>query len=299
MKSQTTVPDSRNSRNRRTGKATKPAAGKAHVAKAADAKAPVIRNRAPDAKATDSKAPLARATVAKSAGGRLSSTKAPAGKARRSRGRPRTKQGTVGREAIVASARKLLDKLPPHQATISSIARSAGVDPALVRYYFKSREELLLAVIEDILATWNFSHPPMAAGPAAKLSAVVRDIADFALNVRSMQRLLVEECASAKSAEVRRRVRELNTGVVSRWALMLHAERDSSTRATDPLFMHVAIIGMCEFFAAAQTMIMPLVPDGMNAAELAARYKDFIVRLVLDGMRSQVEPWSVRGSPAS
>lgn len=218
---------------------------------------------------------------------------------KRSRGRPATTQGGVGREAIVMAARKLLDKLPPHQATISSIARSAGVDPALVRYYFSSREALLLAVIEDILATWKFSQPAPSAGPSAKLTAVVRDIADFALNVRSMQRLLVEECASAKSPEVRRRVRELNTGVVSRWALMLHAERESSTRTTDPLFMHVAIIGMCEFFASAQAMIMPLAPAGIDAKELAELYKDFIVRLVLDGMRSQVEPWSTRSTPRS
>jgi TetR/AcrR family transcriptional regulator len=218
-----------------------------------------------------------------------------AARPRRSRGRPRTQQGSVGREVIIAAARKLLDKLPPHQATISSIARSAGVDPALVRYYFDSREELVLAVIEDILATWNFSHPPQAAGPVESLSAVVRDFADFALSVRSMQRLMIEECANSKSPEVRRRVRELNAGVVSRWALMLHAERESSTRSTDPLFMHVAIIGMCEFFAAAQAMIKPLVPEGMDTAELAERYKDFIVRLVLDGMRSQVEPWSVKG----
>jgi hypothetical protein len=131
-----------------------------------------------------------------------------------------------------------------------------------------------------------------------KLTAVIRDIADFALNVRSMQRLMIDECANAKSPEVRRRVREMNAGVVSRWALMLHAERESDTHSTDPLFMHVSIIGMCEFFAAAQSMIMPLVPQGMTSKELAERYKDFIVRLVLDGIRSRVEPWSARGSTA-
>jgi TetR/AcrR family transcriptional regulator len=220
-------------------------------------------------------------------------------KPRRSRGRPRAKQGTVGREALVAAARKLLDKLPPHKATVSSIARSAGVDPALVRYYFSSREELLLAVIEDILSTWTFEHPPPAAGPAAKLAAVVRDMVDFALNVRSMQRLMIDECANSKSAEVRRRVRELNTGAVSRYALMLHTEKGATTAATDPLFMYVALIGMSEFFAAAQAMIMPLVPDGISADVLAERYKDFIERLVLDGLRSRVEPWSVKASGAS
>lgn len=249
------------------------------------------KGRVAKSKAVKSKAVKARAV-------RDQTTKATTRRPKRSRGRPAT-QGGVGREAIVMAARKLLDKLPPHQATISSIARSAGVDPALVRYYFSSREALLLAVIEDILATWKFSQPAPSAGPSAKLTAVVRDIADFALNVRSMQRLLVEECASAKSPEVRRRVRELNTGVVSRWALMLHAERESSTRTTDPLFMHIAIIGMCEFFASAQAMIMPLVPAGIDANRLAGLYKDFIVRLVLDGMRSQVEPWSTRSTPRS
>ncbi|HXC59977.1 MAG TPA: TetR/AcrR family transcriptional regulator [Steroidobacteraceae bacterium] len=227
-------------------------------------------------------------------------SKAPASsKPRRSRGRPRANQQTVGRETIVASARKLLDKLPPHKVTISSIARSAGVDPALVRYYFTNREELILAVIEDILATWHFTHPAVATAPAAKLSSLVRDMLDFALNVRSMQRLMIDECASAKSPEVRRRVRDLNAGVVNRYALLLHSEKETRTSNTDPLFMHVAIIGMCEFFAAAQAMIRPLVPADVDDEELAARYKDFIGRLVLDGLRSSVEPWAARTASAS
>lgn len=212
----------------------------------------------------------------------------------RSRGRPRAKQGTVGREVIVASARKLLEKVPPHKATISSIARSAQVDPALVRYYFGSREELLLAVIEEILGDWKFTHPAQTAGPAAKLAALVGDMLDFAINVRSMQRLMIDECAASTSPEVRRRVRELNAGAVSRLALLLHPENENGINATDPLFMHVAIIGMCEFFAAAQPMITPLMPAGVSTKLLADRYKDFIVRLVLDGLRSRVEPWSPR-----
>lgn len=244
---------------------------------------------------TGKSAKSTRVAASKAVAAKAVATKAVATKPRRSRGRPRSKEGAVGPEAIVAAARKLLDKLPPHEVTISLIARSAGVDPALVRYYFSTREELLLAVIEDILATWKFSRPQPSAGPVVKLTAVIRDIADFALNVRSMQRLMIEECAGSKVPEVRRRVRELNTGVVSRWALMLHAEKEEgASHSTDPLFMHISIIGMCEFFAAAQNMIMPLVPAGMSSKELAERYKEFIVRLVLDGMRAKVEPWSVR-----
>ncbi len=72
-----------------------------------------------------------------------------------------------------------MEEVPPHQATVSSIARKAGVDPALVRYYFKNREQLLLAVIENILDNWNAAHPAPAASPAARLATQVGDMLDF------------------------------------------------------------------------------------------------------------------------
>jgi AcrR family transcriptional regulator len=200
----------------------------------------------------------------------------------------------VGRDVIVGAARQVLEKLPPHQATFSSIARKAGVDPALVRYYFNSREKLLLAVIEDILTDWSVHHPSAATSPSARLAAQISDMLDFALQVRSMQRLMIDECAESKSAEVRRRVRDMNAGRVNFYTMLMHTEGKPAREATDPLFMHVAVIGLCEFFAAAQAMIRPLAPAGMDPDELAARYKKFIVRLVLDGLRSSVEPWSTK-----
>jgi AcrR family transcriptional regulator len=217
-------------------------------------------------------------------------------KARRGRGRPRTAHAVAGRDTIVAAARQLMDQAPPHQATIASIARSAGVDPALVRYYFKSRDQLLLAVIEDILTTWHVSHPVQAGGPAARLATEVGNMLDFSRQVRAMQRLMIDECAGSRSADVRRRIREINAVMVDQLALLLHPESARARDSTDPLFLYVSIVGLCEFFAAAQNMILPLAPDGMSAEELAARYKKFITRLVLDGMRSRVEPWSTRGA---
>jgi len=47
----------------------------------------------------------------------------------------------------------------------------------------------------------------------------------------------------------------------------------------------VAVIGMSEFFAAAQSMIVPLLPQKISASELAERYKRFLVKMVLDGLR--------------
>jgi TetR/AcrR family transcriptional regulator len=208
---------------------------------------------------------------------------------KRARGRPKSGLKAVGREAIVLAARRLLEKLPPHEVPNVLIARKAGVDPALVRYYFANREELLFAVIEHILATWEATHPAPDAPPAERLSAHVRDMFDFSCRVRSMQRLMVEECAEAKSPTVRARVRELNAGAVRRYAKFLHLEGPDGEGSPDPLFAHVAVIGLCEFYAAAQAMILPLAPKHLSPAELAHRYEQFIRRLVLDGLRSRVE----------
>lgn len=208
---------------------------------------------------------------------------------KRSPGRPRSAQGRVGREAIVESARRLLDRFPPHQVTNVRIAREAGVDPALVRYYFGNREELLLAVIEHILATWAATHPPADAPPAERLSKHVGDMLDFSCRVRSMQRLMIDECAEAKSPAVRARVREMNAQVVQNYARLLHLDEVAAEASPEPLFMHVAIIGLCEFFAAAQAMIRPLAPKQLDTRALTAAYGKFIQRLVLDGLRSRVE----------
>jgi AcrR family transcriptional regulator len=183
----------------------------------------------------------------------------------------------------------LLEKLSPHQVPNVMIARKAGVDPALVRYYFGNRAELLLAVVEHILSSWAASHPDPDAPPAERLSAHIADMFEFSSRVRSMQRLMVDELAESKSPSVRARVRELNTGVVKYYAQFLRPDGDNPDTSPDSLFMHVAVIGLCEFFAAAQAMIIPMAPRDISARELAHRYKTFIRQLVLDGVRSRLK----------
>jgi AcrR family transcriptional regulator len=217
----------------------------------------------------------------------------PAAPRKRKRGRPQSGHAKVGQEAIVAAARQLIEKLPPHQVTIARIAREAGVDPALVRYYFKDRELLLLAVVESILADWA-AHPPSGEAPAAQIGNHLANLLEFSRSVRSMQRLMVEECAEAKSPVVRARVQELTSRVVEQLGGLLRNDGKGAERSPEALFMHVAMIGLCEFFAASQAAILPLAPKGMGADELASRYEKFIHDLVLDGIRKRLRPASRR-----
>jgi len=100
---------------------------------------------------------------------------------------------------------------------------------------------------------------------------------------------MVEGLAEAKTPAVRAAVRELNAGAVQLYAQFLHLEGAEAESSPDPLFAHIAVIGLCEFFAAAQAMILPLAPKQIDAAELARRYRTFISGLVLDGLRSRLK----------
>jgi len=212
-----------------------------------------------------------------------------AARTRRSRGRPSASKGLVGRHSIIVAARQLLEKMSPHQVTMALIARKAGVDPALVRYYFDDREVLLFAVVENILADWA-PRPPSGTAPSDQLTNHVANMLEFSSRVRSMQRLMVEECAVAKSPAVRARVRELNAYAVDHFAKMLRPVGDATARFSEALFLHVAVIGMCEFFAAAQAMILPLAPKTLNATQVAEQYQTFMQSLVLDGIRKHLRP---------
>jgi Transcriptional regulator len=65
----------------------------------------------------------------------------------RKQGRPQKDMPAVGRETLIAATRKLVKTIPPGQITRLDIARAAGVDPALIRYYFGNKEALLATAV--------------------------------------------------------------------------------------------------------------------------------------------------------
>lgn len=67
------------------------------------------------------------------------------------------------KDAIAAAARRQFGRLGYEKTTIRAVADEAGVDPALVLYFFKSKDQLFAACVE-----WPFD-------PAVELPAVLGD----------------------------------------------------------------------------------------------------------------------------
>jgi AcrR family transcriptional regulator len=210
---------------------------------------------------------------------------APQQKPKRTPGRPFSAGASDARDAILQAACRLLKNNLPTQVTNSMIAREAGADPALIRYYFGDRSSLLLAAVEELMRNIRQPAPPVPMNIEQFLTWRVDATLHFARMARSMQRLMVDELAEGGTAEVREAVRKRNKGLVDRYAEILKDQVGGEIVEVDPLFLHVAILGVCEFFTAAQAIVMPLVEPGTDPADLAARYEAFVIDLFLNGLR--------------
>ncbi|MXO66402.1 TetR/AcrR family transcriptional regulator [Altericroceibacterium endophyticum] len=207
---------------------------------------------------------------------------------KRGKGRPPAKQSGVGREALIAATRELLQESPPALVTASAIARQAGGDPALVRYYFGNRENLLLEVAKRIGEESN-QKPPTKGDPVELLGAFIHATFRFTRSARNMQRLMIDELDSTSSPEMRESVREWNKVPVDYYAGL--QELDDKGHLTDfnPLFLHLAVIGISDFFVTGRPLIELLVPEDTDMDELAQEYEAFVERLLLDGLRKRAE----------
>lgn len=203
---------------------------------------------------------------------------------KRGQGRPVVGENDVGQERLLAAAEKLLRELPPARVTIARISQEAGVDPALVRYYFGNRTALLLAVADRMTHNAKHATKPSAV-PDVALADHIRLTLKFTRSAPFMHRLMIEELlADADNEEARDRVRAMNLDLVAFYRQLLKSDAGETLQAVNPLFLHLLILGTSDFYATAEPLIRELVPSNTNMDKLAAGFQEFLVKIVLDGL---------------
>ena len=208
-------------------------------------------------------------------------------KQRRGKGRPVGSKDGVGRDVLIAAARKLLQELTPSQVTIAAIAREAGADPALVRYYFGSRENLLFEVAQGISEAGPSEDLSDALAPDDKIEAMIHRTFRFTRSAKYMQRLMAEELSGARSPEIRDKLREWQRIPVDTYQRLIDGDAEGSLTRFDPLFLHLAVIGISDFFHSGEEVVKMLVPEGTDLSALERDYESFIAQLLLDGLRKR------------
>lgn len=71
------------------------------------------------------------------------------------RGRPPAKTDRQVFEKLLAAAEKALESKTVDEITVREIARDADVNPAMISYYFESKEGLFVALVEFLFSEWT------------------------------------------------------------------------------------------------------------------------------------------------
>jgi AcrR family transcriptional regulator len=171
---------------------------------------------------------------------------------KRSRGAaaPRTSNETAGR--IVLAARELLLTAGYSQFSMRNVAARAGVHLANVQYYFRTREELVRALLEDTGARYRASFADLRASAPAEPLARFRAVIDFSLK-------------DIAAWETRRYFIQL-------WALLAEMDGDSGSLMND--LYAIDIQQLSEFVA-------ELVPEAEPAE---VRRRASLIAAMIEGM---------------
>lgn len=174
-------------------------------------------------------------------------------RSRRPRGRPAQAGAPDAREALLDAAVTLFAAHGVAATTATGIATRAGVTPALVHYYFRGRERLLDAVVDERLSRF-VAHvfAPAPARPVAladAMAALIGRIFDAARSMPWMPPIWIREIAPEGGLLRKRALALLPTGAIGGVgdALAAAKRRGEIGPGIEPRIVFVSIMGLTMF----------------------------------------------------
>jgi AcrR family transcriptional regulator len=210
--------------------------------------------------------------------------------ARRSIGRPQQGAPTVGRDALLERACELLRTTPPAQITRADLARHAGVDPALIRYYFKDSQTLLIAAAQSLCARFGermaLTVGQSEADPEQRIRSRIAALLDLEIEQPYFNRLMVETVITSSTPEARKLMNDLNQrGVQAYRAILDDGVSAGVFRPVDGAYLYFAVIALCEFFVPGLPVLASATGGEARLDAYRDHYRDFICDLVINGLR--------------
>jgi TetR/AcrR family transcriptional regulator len=167
---------------------------------------------------------------------------------KRSSGRPRLADDQAAREALLDAAVTLFAEAGVAATHSKLIAERAGVTPAMVHYYFRSRELLLDAVVDERLARFPahvFAAPPPTGTGATMVTTIVHRLFEAARLMPWMPPIWIREIVSEGGALRERMLKHFPARAMT--ALSDHLAREQAAgrvpAGIDPRLTFLSIAG--------------------------------------------------------
>jgi AcrR family transcriptional regulator len=197
------------------------------------------------------------------------------------------------REAILAAAERAFALRGPAGARMDAIAAAAGVNHALLYYYFRSKEHLYQAVLEDHFAGFNAQALEVLDGPGSAREVLLRYVGlhfDF-ISARHRHAPLFQQCVSAGGAMTERLVRKYFTPRSRAFGKLLErGMRGGEFRRADPFHASVSIVALIVFYFSAAPVIRSIGHAGAYAPASLKRRKQEVLEFIRHGLFTDPSP---------
>lgn len=207
-------------------------------------------------------------------------------------GRPRAEE-TNQRERLLDAAVLCFAADGVAATSLRGIALKAGVTPALVNYYFGSKEQLLAAFIAERIApvVQVLRESLLAAGddPRALLAAFVRGIHDVVAKFPWWPALWVREVLNEKGSlrdALHNVIAPQVTQLLAR-ALVDAQKRGAISADLDPRLLVVSLVGLTMFPLAAEHIWRRIFPAGDVDRTVLLRHTLALVDHALGGIHAR------------
>jgi AcrR family transcriptional regulator len=200
----------------------------------------------------------------------------------RRKGRPTAKR-SVGRDALIAAAREVLKHRPPGEITLNELSQVAGVDPALVRYYFGQLPALFTEAATEITRDLRGRLAAAASQKGSvrdRLHRRIRAYMEVFQANPNYNKLMIEAVNLADNPNRQSILGLVSHSIEEMRDLALEGVRTGDIKSLDGRLLQLAIVAMCEFFFSAHPVFEAIFGREAKDPKFADAYSRFVVSLI-------------------
>lgn len=193
---------------------------------------------------------------------------------------PRQARSKETRAAILSAAEQIFAKSGLEGARTDAIAAQAGVNKALLYYYFKSKSGLYEAVVEDHFREFNRQALEVLSAPGDARAILLRYVSlyfDF-ISARHRYASLYQQLMTSRGKPLERLVRRYFVPRSTAFKKLLERGiREGQFRRVDARHTALSVVGLIVFyFSAAPVLRLLGHADAYSAANLTRRKREVL-----------------------